>query len=539
MRRGAALVLSALVLHLLLVQPNHPDALTWQALLLFPHELPIILLLMLALPAGVSRWLRLAMAVVLAAIFVLKIADFASFVAFNRRFNPVVDLNLVVSSWDLLSGTLGRGLAGVVVVLAVVLVLAVGWAVWWATGVLARARPRGGLRVAAGAGAALMTVVAVADMGRLLGWWDMDRNLPGTAFTARVGYEKATSWRRALADLRAFRTAAQTDPWIDAPPALDLTGDGDVIVVFIESYGRASFDNPLYAPTHVPTLEAAEAAIRATGAAIRSGWLRAPMTGGQSWLAHSSVASGLWVSDQVRYRTYLQSGRRGLYHKAQGAGFTTAAIMPAVVKDWPEAAVMGFDIVLPAADLGYRGLPFNWVTMPDQFTLTALDRLVRDPVAERVFAQVVLVSSHAPWTPVPTLIPWDDVGDGTEFNAMAQAGDPPEVVWADRDRVRDQYRLAIDYSLQAIMAYVARQDGQMPLFVILGDHQAAGFVAQSDSFDVPIHIIGPPEVIAAINDWGFADGLIPDPGFQAWPMDSFRDRFLDAFSTNGVRPATP
>jgi hypothetical protein len=530
-RRWGALALAALLLHLVLVQPNHPDAMTWGALRLFAHELPVILLAMLALPAGVAVWVRGGLAVVLTAIAVLKIADFASFVAFNRRFNPVVDMNLVVSSWDLLSGTLGRGLAGVVVALAVVAVAGLAWGIWWATGVWARERLPRGWRIGAGVGAVAMTVVAVADMGRMTGWWEMERNLPGTAFTARVGYEKATSWRRTLADLRAFRTAAATDPWVTNPPALDRTGTGDVIVVFIESYGRASVDNALYAPTHLATLAAAEAAIAATGAEMRSGWLRAPMTGGQSWLAHSSVGAGLWISDQTRYRSFLQSGRRMLWHKAQDAGFTTAAVMPAVVKDWPEAEVMGFDMILPAADLGYRGLPFNWVTMPDQFTLVALDRLVRDPVAERVFAQVVLISSHAPWVPVPDMIAWEDVGDGTEFNAMATAGDPPEVVWRDRDRVREQYRLAVDYSLTAIMEYVARQGGEMPLFVILGDHQAAGFVAQSDSFDVPVHVIGPPEVIAAIDGWDFAPGLVPDAGFEAWPMDQFRDRFLAAFSS--------
>jgi hypothetical protein len=117
---------------------------------------------------------------------------------------------------------------------------------------------------------------------------------------------------------------------------------------------------------------------------------------------------------------------------------------------------------------------------------------------------------------------------------MAQAGDPPEVVWRDRDRVREQYRLAIDYSLQAIMGYAALQGDAMPLFVILGDHQAAGFVAQSESFDVPVHVIGPPEVISAIDDWGFSDGLVPDPGFAPWPMDQFRDRFLAAFSSEAV-----
>jgi hypothetical protein len=531
-KQAFALIAAAIVLHLVLVQPNHPDAMTWRALFLFAHELPVILLLMLALPGDgrVSRRLRLALALILTLVAVLKIADMASFVAFNRRFNPVVDWNLVVSAWDLASGTLGQALAGVAVALAVVVIAGLGWAIWWATGVWARVDLSRGWRRAAGGLAAVVAVVAIADMGRVIGWWDMQRNIPGTAFTARVAIEKATSWRRTLADLREFRTAAATDPWVAAPPSLDRTGTGDVIVVFVESYGRASMDNPLYAPTHLATLAAAEAAIRATGAEMRSGWLRAPMTGGQSWLAHSSVAAGLWISDQTRYRTFLQSGRRTLWHKAQGAGFTTAAVMPAVVKDWPEAAVMGFDIILPAADLGYAGLPFNWVTMPDQFTLTALDRLVRDPVDERVFAQVVLISSHAPWVPVPAMIPWEDVGDGTEFNAMAQAGDPPEVVWRDRDRVREQYRLAIDYSLTALMEYVARQGAEMPLFVILGDHQAAGFVAQSDSFSVPVHVIGPPEVIAAIDDWGFAPGLVPDPAFDAWPMDLFRDRFLSAFS---------
>jgi hypothetical protein len=60
---------------------------------------------------------------------------------------------------------------------------------------------------------------------------------------------------------------------------------------------------------------------------------------------------------------------------AQGAGFRTAAVMPQITLPWPEAALMGFDTVLAAADLGYRGLPFNWVTMPDQFTLAAFERM--------------------------------------------------------------------------------------------------------------------------------------------------------------------
>ena len=55
--------------------------------------------------------------------------------------------------------------------------------------------------------------------------------------------------------------------------------------------------------------------------------------------------------------------------------------MPQITMDWPEAGFMGFDRVFAAKDLGYQGLPFNWIEMPDQFTFAALDRLLLDQPA--------------------------------------------------------------------------------------------------------------------------------------------------------------
>jgi hypothetical protein len=43
-----------LVLHLVLIQPNHPAAMTWGALFVFPLELPVILLALIALPLGTA-----------------------------------------------------------------------------------------------------------------------------------------------------------------------------------------------------------------------------------------------------------------------------------------------------------------------------------------------------------------------------------------------------------------------------------------------------------------------------------------------------
>ncbi|NNU79450.1 sulfatase [Halovulum dunhuangense] len=529
----AALAAAALLLHLVLIQPNHPDAMAWNALFLFPLELPVMLLALIALPAGarLTQGLRLLLVAVLMVIALAKLADYGTFIAFNRGFNAVVDYNLIHAAWVLGSGSIGTPLAALAVAGALLALALVAWALWWATGRWARLRPPPALALVAGLALVPATGLAVGEIGQAMRAWSMPFQAPGAAFTARVGIERVALWRETLSDLRDFRRAATEDPYVGRQGLLSALDGRDVQLIYVESYGRSSFENPLYRPTHAGTLRAAEPQLAAAGLGMRSGWLTAPMVGGQSWLAHGSVASGLWTDNQGRYRAMIASPRRTLFHFAAQAGYRTAAVMPAITMAWPEAGFFGFDAIHAAADLGYRGLPFNWVTMPDQFTLSAFDRLERE-VADRppLFAQIALISSHAPWVPVPDLVPWDAVGDGTVFNAMAQAGDPPDVVWRDHDRVREQYRLAIDYTLRTVTDYAARVANDAPLMIVLGDHQAARFVSGTQDFDVPIHVIGPPELVERFAAWGFAEGLIPDPSTPALRMDAFRDRFLETFT---------
>ena len=268
------------------------------------------------------------------------------------------------------------------------------------------------------------------------------------------------------------------------------------------------------------------------GLAMRSGFLTAPIVGGQSWLARASLLSGLRIDNQARYRALVASPRRTLLHLAQAAGWRTAAVVPAITLPWPEAGYFGYDRVLAAADLGYRGKPFNWVTMPDQFTLAAFERRLLDPEPRPpVFAEIALISSHAPWTPIPPLLPWEALGDGEVFDPYATAGDPPEVVWRDPDRVREQYRRALDYTLEVVASFAERHAADAPLIVVLGDHQPAPFVSGDPTGrDVPVHVIGAPSALARLDGWGWSEGLVPRPSVAAWPMAAFRDRFLAAFA---------
>lgn len=539
------LLLATLILYLVLIQPNHPAAATWGALGVFPLELPVVIAALILTGSGLAgKFLRAFLTLTIVAIALLKVADFGTFIAFNRGFNLVADMSLLSAGWALAQGSFGLPLSALGLAAAIAAVGLVAVALWWATGVWTRATPARNAKVAAGVllvPALALAVAEIADARRMVTLPDpVSEMIPGAAFTARVGLERVEQIRETRADLATFRELARNDPMEGVNPLFDRLDMRDLIIVYVESYGRSSFENPLYVPTHTETLRGIEEDLQSRGLAMRSAWATAPMVGGQSWLAHGSVASGLWLDNQGRYRALLTNPRRTLFHYAQDADRRTVAIKPAHIFPWPEGEYFGFDAIYNAPDLGYEGDPFNWVTMPDQFTLHALDRLERErpqgaPGRTPLVVQVALISSHAPWVPIPPVIDWEEIGDGRIFNQWADSGDPPEVVWRDHDYVRDQFRLAVDYSLQTMGSWAARQADDPPLIVMLGDHEPARFVAGVDGFDVPLHVIGPPDLVDHFAPLGWTEGMIPDPDLPSVRMDALRDLLMRSLSSADSR----
>ena len=174
------------------------------------------------------------------------------------------------------------------------------------------------------------------------------------------------------------------------------------------------------------------------------------MAGGGSWLAHATFGSGLWIGNQQRDRSLVSSDRLTLTSAFQKAGWDTTAIMPGTISAWPDKNFYGIDRVYGRDDLGYKGLNFSWSPMPDQYTLAQFQqREYGKPGRPPMLAEVVLTSSHVPWTPVPKMVDWNAVGDGSGYDALVQAADGPDVVWQDTDRVRAGYRDSIAYSMTA------------------------------------------------------------------------------------------
>jgi hypothetical protein len=330
------------------------------------------------------------------------------------------------------------------------------------------------------------------------------------------------------------------DAFAATPGSELLTGlrGKDVLVVFVESYGRVALEDPQVAPPVLAALDRGDQRLHAAGFSARSGFLTSATYGGLSWLAHSTLESGQWISDQGRYDKLLASQRLTLSSAFRRAGWRTVAAIPANTTDWPEGvAFYGYQHIYDSRNLSYAGPEFGYATMPDQYLLAAFrrDELAR-PGHTPVMAEMDLVSSHGPWAPLPAEIGWNEIGDGAIFSSLPPALALPKGGWQHTDQVKAAYAQSIRYTLDTLTSYIQTYGNDNLVLVVLGDHQPSSVVSgQGADHDVPISIIThDPEVMDRIASWGWQDGLRPTPDAPVAGMDTFRDRFLTAF---GPTPA--
>jgi hypothetical protein len=355
---------------------------------------------------------------------------------------------------------------------------------------------------------------------------------------ATLALDEVRAVRAGLADRAVLAREIAHDRFRATPGSRLLTGlrSKDVLVVFIESYGRVAVQDPSVAPRIDAVLDRGAAQVRAAGFSSQSAFLTSPTFGGLSWLAHSTLQSGVLVDGQRRYDQLVDDDRLTLTQAFKRAGWRAVGIMPGNRRAWPEgSSFYHYDRVYDRRNLGYRGPGFSVAPMPDQYSLLALQRReLGRRQRPSLFAEVDLISSHAPWTRIPRLVPWDDVGDGSIYDRLPAEESARAALFGDADRVRAAYAQSIEYSLSALFSFVQRYGDDDLVLVVLGDHQPATVVTGYDaSHDVPISILAhDPEVMDQIAGWGWQEGMSPSPRAPVWPMAAFRDRFLSAFGSS-------
>jgi len=147
-----------------------------------------------------------------------------------------------------------------------------------------------------------------------------------------------------------------------------------------------------------------------------------------------------------------------------------------------------------------------------------------------VFTQVILVSSHIPFAPIPPyLTDWGDAGSFASVSAKAM-----EEVWRQPDwtRLAPDYLSSLRYDFTAVAGWLARRISGDGLVILLGDHQPPAIVGglPQPPWTVPIHVLSrDPDLIAPFLAEGYVPGLFPTQAPPHPGMETFLARLLAAF----------
>ena len=535
-------VLAVVLVWGVLVAPDRVFQFTPAAFARIPVEALVLVAIALVLPPRPRRIVAAITGILFGLLIVDKLLNMAFWEVADRAFNPLNDWVSIPPALGVVSDSIGTAVTDILLVaIGIGLILLVGIitaATIHVTAVAARHRH------ATVRGLAALTAIWVLGAGLSL------ELIPGSPVAsvsaARLAVAQVRATQTALRDPRRFEQAIQSpDPAAMIPASNLLTGlrGKDVIIAFVESYGQVAVHRTSFSPGVDAVLRRGTASLARAGWSTQSAWLTSPTFGGISWLAHSTLQSGLWVNTELRYSELVASHRFTLTDAFGKAGWRTVSDVPSDEYTWPAgSALYHYDKLYDRRNVGYHGPAFSYASMPDQYTLAAFQRLELTPGHKPVMAEIDTVSSHTPWAPLPAMVPWDKIGDGSIFDSMPARSESPITVWGNASTVRQFFGRSIQYSLRALTSWVTELNDPNLVLILLGDEQPGSpITGPRASHEVPISIVAhDPSVFRQIASWHWQDGLLPGHFAPLKPMSAFRNQFLGAFSTassqSGVSP---
>jgi len=476
-------------------------------------EVVLLVVLVLAFPASRRRsaaWMGL-LALLAALWAVLRYVDVGSHSLFGRGIDLYWDAIHAPALFGMLRETMGSGgiwiLAGA---------LPAGFAVLWlamrlALGGIARAADIGPLRRVTLALSSTLTLCYGAGM-----------------LSDRIGSEHwfavpvSVAWAGKL--VGAAHAAAEMRA--DAPNSFDAVeplADGagrairplDIVVLFQESMGAASYGDPALASVLAPWRDRLAQAAGGQGWHAASAFVEAATFGGGSWLAHASLLSGAPIEGEGAYRRLLASDRPALTHRLKDAGWRTIGVMPGIKRFWPEGSYWGYDRLMAADDFVYAGPRFGFWEIPDQ---AAMQQLLAEELAPRQRAPVLAVfptiMSHYPFFTIPSYSAnWGTVRDDNGLTDAPPVLNAETLAHAGLSGYRAGYAHAQAYNLAWLAGALAQPELANAAILALGDHQPPALVAgppEKIGRLVPVTLfVRNPALLQPFIAEGFAPGLEP------------------------------
>ena len=518
------LVMAVLILSILLNVEYPADSLfSWR--LVEPSLDVWLLLLPLTVASCYGKrllfWTTLLTWILFLALRLLRIADTLVPIYLDRPFNLYIDSGYLFGLYDLLKTSSQQGDFPRLAAGAAVATLGIGGLSWYAWHYVANALTSTRIRVAFLGGAGLVLGAA------LIGGW-----LPARPPALVRLAQEIRSIRLQTQQQQAFvaqleQTAKDREA---GPSSLNGLEGADVLLFVVESYGRVAFSRPQFRPSMEATLDRFGKTLAQHGFTAVSSYLVSSTYGGSSWLAHSTLETGVRVGNDLEDAALLRSSVPPLASLFRRNGYRTVSIMPGTRFAYPQGAYFDYEQVYYAEHFNYRGRSFGWAPMPDQFVLDWVRRQEMLQHRQPLFARYVLVSSHAAFNIQPPFIPdWETIGNGSLYNNLEPVSFP--IYWPNLKDAGMAYLRSLDYDFATLGDYLARYVSADTLIIIIGDHQPPVQLTNAgEPWSVPVHIISRnPRLLNPFRKRGYTPGLVPAQPLPHAGMETFLPGFLEDF----------
>jgi hypothetical protein len=507
----------------------------------FVPSLDVIVLLAALAIAGYLRWkvpvaLRIALAAALVFVRLLRLADGVQEHYFSEQFNLYSDLALVPELFRFVHSALPFGLFLLAMLGALLALAGASFGSYYGLLHLERyLRKRRQVYIAAGSLVALYVVSATTGHDHLYDEY-FDGALAASV-VPRLQHEADFLYNIYSEKGEHAKVMAQAERRLrQLPTNLVKLGKKNVYLIFVESYGSSVFSWDKLAQPSKPVFDRFQADVEQAGFSIVSGTLDSPTYGGRSWLAHSTLATGMRITNQLEYELVCSRRPKVLARFFRDAGYHTVLVQPGTTRAWPKGELYDFEKKYYLWNFDYAGPSYAWATMPDQYVLDFIRKREHVSYPRPLFIQYVLVSSHAPWSDLPPVIEnWDAITNGAIYQRANNRHFP--ITWPNFENAQEAYIQSIIYDFEVLRQYITRWIKDDSLVILLGDHQPVSDVAgNSNSWGVPVHVLSrDQELLKPFEARGYVPGIRPPLEGAHAGLETFLGDFLADFSTWDVQ----
>ena len=295
----------------------------------------------------------------------------------------------------------------------------------------------------------------------------------------------------------------------------DLVYKPNIYLIVVEAYGSVVSLSPELKPSYEQLVNGLGKKLQINGWHSTSNYSNSTIQGGRSWLAFSSLMTGLSVESQINYNDLLYKNQNFPHlirylnnQQYRTYRITTLSATEAAKKKIPQKAMQQFwefDKWLQFDDIPYRGYVYNnFGGIPDQYALGYFNNTFTKQNASPEFLFFITMSSHAPWQSPPKI-----VEDWKALDTIASHQDN-----TPNDILR-KYKNTIQYELEFLTQFITETADSNSIFMLVGDHQPAGLrhhlPEDINPFSCPIHLISrDSNFISAFENYGFKNGLLPN-----------------------------